>query len=161
MIFIFWMLNLKPGFSLSSFNFIERLFSSSLLLALMLVSSAYLRLLIFLPAILIPASESSNPEFCMMWSSYKLNKQGDGIQPWHTPIPILNQLIVPCLVLTATSWPLHRFLRRQVVRFSHLFKNFPDGGKDGGGIGREDHFLPHKFLKRTFQRRANSTKQLL
>ena len=24
--------------------------------------------------------------------------------------------------------------------------------KDGGGIGREDHFLPHKFLKRTFQR---------
>ena len=35
------------------------------------------------------------------------------------------------------------------------------GGKDGGGIGREDHVLPHKFLKRTFQRRANSTKQLL
>ena len=33
--------------------------------------------------------------------------------------------------------------------------------KDGGGIGREDHFLPHKFLKRTFQRRANFTKQLL
>ena len=27
------------------------------------------------------------------------------------------------------------------------------GGRsqDGGGIGREDHFLPHKFLKRTFQ----------
>ena len=23
--------------------------------------------------------------------------------------------------------------------------------EDGGGIGREDHFLPHKFLKRTFQ----------
>ena len=35
------------------------------------------------------------------------------------------------------------------------------GGKDGGGIGQQDHFLPHKFLKRTFQRRANSTKQLL
>ena len=34
-------------------------------------------------------------------------------------------------------------------------------GKDGGGIGREDHFLPHKFLKRTFQRWANFTKQLL
>ena len=32
-------------------------------------------------------------------------------------------------------------------------KPFPGGlGKDGGGIGREDHFLPHKFLKRTFQR---------
>ena len=25
------------------------------------------------------------------------------------------------------------------------------GGKDGGGIAWEDHFLPHKFLKRTFQ----------
>ena len=39
--------------------------------------------------------------------------------------------------------------------------NIQEGGKDGGGIGREDHVLPHKFLKRTFQRRANSTKQLL
>ena len=27
-----------------------------------------------------------------------------------------------------------------------------DGGKDGGGIGQEEHFLHHKFLKRTFQR---------
>ena len=24
-------------------------------------------------------------------------------------------------------------------------------GKDGRGIGWEDHFLPHKFLKRTFK----------
>ena len=40
-------------------------------------------------------------------------------------------------------------------------KSLAEGGKDGGGIGREDHFLPYKFLKRTFQRRANSTKQLL
>ena len=39
--------------------------------------------------------------------------------------------------------------------------NIQGGGKDGGGIGQEDHFLPHKFLKRTFQRRANFTKQLL
>ena len=31
-------------------------------------------------------------------------------------------------------------------------KQFLAPGKDGGGIGREDHFLPHKFLKRTFQR---------
>ena len=38
---------------------------------------------------------------------------------------------------------------------------FRGGGKEGGGIGREDHFLPHEFLKRTFQRRANFTKQLL
>ena len=45
------------------------------------VSSTYLRLLIFLPAILIPAYASSSPAFLMMYSAYKLNKQGDKIQP--------------------------------------------------------------------------------
>ena len=55
MILVFWMLSYKPGFSLSSFNFIKRLFSSSLLSAIRVVSFAYLRLLIILPAILIPA----------------------------------------------------------------------------------------------------------
>ena len=49
MIFVFWMLNFKPTFSLSSFTFIKRLFSSSSLCAIRVVSSAYLRLLIFLP----------------------------------------------------------------------------------------------------------------
>ena len=63
MIFIFWMLSFKPTFSLSSFTFIKRLFSSSLLSAIQVVSSAYLRLLIFLPAILIPACASSSPTF--------------------------------------------------------------------------------------------------
>ena len=55
MIFVFWMLSFKPTFSLSSFTFIKRLFRSSSLSAIRVVSSAYLRLLIFLPAILIPA----------------------------------------------------------------------------------------------------------
>ena len=48
------------------------------------MSSAYLRLLIFLPAILIPACASSSPAFLIMYSAYKLNKQGDNIQPWRT-----------------------------------------------------------------------------
>ena len=51
-------LSFKPTFSLSTFTFIKRLFSSSSLSALRVVSSAYLRLLIFLPAILIPAHSS-------------------------------------------------------------------------------------------------------
>ena len=55
MIFVFWMLSFKPAFLLSSFTFIKRLFSSSLVSAIRVVSSAYLRLLIFLPAILIAA----------------------------------------------------------------------------------------------------------
>ena len=46
-IFIFWMLNFKPAFSHSSFTFIKRLFSSSSLSAIRVVSSAYLRLLYF------------------------------------------------------------------------------------------------------------------
>ena len=60
MILVFWMLSFKPTFSLSSFTFIKRLFSSSSLSAIRVVSSAYLRLLLFLPAILIPACDSSS-----------------------------------------------------------------------------------------------------
>ena len=41
----------------------------------------YLRLLIFLPAILIPACASSSLAFHIMYSVYKLNKQGGNIQP--------------------------------------------------------------------------------
>ena len=55
MILGFQMLHFKPVFSLSSFTFIKRLFSSSSLSAIRVVSSAYLRFLIFLLAVLIPA----------------------------------------------------------------------------------------------------------
>ena len=50
--------------------------------------------------------------------------QSDNIQPWGTPFLILNQSIVSCPVLTVASCPAYRFLRRQVVSCSHLFKNF-------------------------------------
>ena len=60
MILVFWMLSFKPVFSLSSFTFIKRLFSSSSLSAVRVVSSAFLRLLIFLLAILIPGCASSS-----------------------------------------------------------------------------------------------------
>ena len=49
-----------------------------------------------------------------MYSAYKLNKQGVCIEPWHTPFPIWNQSLVPCPVLTVSSWPAYRFLKRQV-----------------------------------------------
>ena len=65
MIFIFWMLNFKPAYSLSSFTLIKRLFSSFSLSAINVVSSACLRLLIFLLAILIPACDLSSLAFCM------------------------------------------------------------------------------------------------
>jgi len=73
-ILVFWMLSFKPPFSLSSFTFNKSLFSSSSLSAIRMVSFAYLRLLIFLRAILIPACAFSSPAFLMMYSAYKLNK---------------------------------------------------------------------------------------
>ena len=111
-----------PAFSLSSFTYIKRLFSSSYS-AIRVVLSAYLRLLVFLPAILIPACVSSSRALCMMYSAYKLNKQGDSTQPCRTPP------VVPCPVLTVASLPAYRLLRRQVRwSHSHLFKNFPQPG---------------------------------
>ena len=104
----------KTTFSLSSFTFIKRFFSSSSLSAIRVVSSAYLRLLICLPAILIQACGFSSQAFLMMYSAYKINKQGDNIQPWWTPFPIWNQSVVPCPVLLVASWPVYRFLKRQV-----------------------------------------------
>ena len=113
-----WMLSFKPASSLSSFTF-KRLLSSPSLSIIRVVSFAYLRLLIFLPAILIPACASSSPAFHMMHSAYKLNKQGDNIQPWHTPFPVWKQSIVPYQILTVASWPAYRFCRRQ-VRWSDI-----------------------------------------
>ena len=71
MIFVFWMLSIKPIFSLSSLTFVKRLFSSSSLSSIRVVSSAYLRLLIFLLEILIPVCASFSPEFLMMYSVYE------------------------------------------------------------------------------------------
>ena len=144
---VFWIFNFKR----SSFTLIKQIFSSSLLSATGVVSSAYLRLLIYLlptltlgvgdgqgslaccspwsrkesdttewtglnwtELILIPVCNSSSLAFCMMWSAYKLNKQGDNKQPWLTPFSVLNQLIAPCKVLTVASWAANRFLRKQV-----------------------------------------------
>ena len=126
MILTFWMLNFKPDFSLSYFNFIKRIFSSSLLSAIWLVSSAYLRLLIFLPALFIPAFASSSPAFHIMYSAYKLNIQGDNIQPWWTPFPNMNQSVVSCIILLLFL-DLQKVSQEadKLVWYSHLLKNFP------------------------------------
>ena len=57
----------KPDVSLSSFTFIKRLFSFSSHSTMWVVSSAYLRLLIFFPATMIPACASSSWAFHMMY----------------------------------------------------------------------------------------------
>ena len=81
----------------------KRLFSSSLLSSITVVPSAYLRLLMFLPSILIPACNSSSPVFLMMCSAYRLNKQSDSRQLCRTPFLILNKSVVPYRVLTVAS----------------------------------------------------------
>ena len=63
MILDFWVLSFKPAFPLSSFTFIKRLFSSPLVSSIKMVSSAYLRLFIYVPAILILAYDSSSLYF--------------------------------------------------------------------------------------------------
>ena len=98
----FWMLSFKPAF-LSPFSPSSRVFL--FLFAIRVVSSTYLRLLIFFPGFLIPACALSSLAFCVMYSAYKLNKQGDKIQPWRTLFPILNQSIFPCPFFTVASWP--------------------------------------------------------
>ena len=65
----FQMLSFKPAFSLSSFTLIKRLISSSLLSTVRMLSSAYPKLLIFLPGDLIPAYDSSSTAFRMMYSA--------------------------------------------------------------------------------------------
>ena len=96
-------LSFKPAFSLSSSTLIKRFFSSSSLSAIRVVSSAYMRLVIFLPAVLISSCNLFSPAFHMMCSVYKLNKQGDNKQSSRTPFSILNQLVVPYRVLTVAS----------------------------------------------------------
>ena len=122
------MLSFKPTFSLSSFTFIKRLFSFSSLYAIRVVSSAYLRLLIFLPAILIPACASSCPAFLMMYSVYKLNKQDDNI---HTALMYSFTYVEPvCCSMSSSNCCFLTCIQisqeaGQVVWYAHLLKNFP------------------------------------
>ena len=91
------------------------------------MSSAYLRLLIFLLAILIPACASSSPAFFMMYSACKLNKQGDNIlaltysfsylEPVCCSMSSSNSCFLMCIQISQEAG--------QVVWYSHLFQNFP------------------------------------
>ena len=116
---------LEANFFTLHFPFIKRLLSSSSLSAIRVVSSAYLRLLIFLLAILISACASSSPAFLMMYSTHKLNKQSDSIQPWRfsylepvcCSMPSSNCCFLTCIQVSQEAG--------KVVWYSHLFQNFP------------------------------------
>ena len=125
-ILVFWMLSFKPAFSLSSFTLIKRFFSCSLLAAVRVVSSTYLRLLIFLLAVLTPPWASSSSAFHMMYSAYKLKKQGDDIQLW----PTLSQFGPARRSMSGSNCCLLSSIQvsqepGKLVWYSHLFQNFP------------------------------------
>ena len=120
------MLSFKSTFSLFSFIFIKSLFSPSSISAIRVVSSGYLRLWIFLLINLIPGCTSSSPAFHMMYSAYKLNKQGDNISldillshfgtgPYS--MSSSNCCFLICIQISEEAG--------QVVSYSHLFQNFP------------------------------------
>ena len=54
----------------------------------------------------------------MMWSVYRLNKQGDSRQPCHTPFSILNQSVVPPVEMNS-SCPLNSFYLFMAVLSLH------------------------------------------
>ena len=113
MIFIFWMLSFQPTFSLSSHFHQEAfwfLFTFCHKGGVICISEV----IDISPGNPDPASASSSPAFLMMYFACKLNKQGDDIQPWRTLLPIWNQSVVPCPVLTVASWTAYRLLKGQV-----------------------------------------------
>ena len=123
MIFVFWMLSFKPAFSLSSFTFIKRLFGSSSLSAIRVVSSAYLRLLIFLPGNLDASLCFFQPSIShdVLWISKVI------IYSFAYSFPDLETVCCSmsssyCYFLICIQIPQEA---GQVVRFSHLLKSFP------------------------------------
>ena len=56
-----------------------------------------------------------------MYSAYKVNKQGDNIQPWCTLFLFGTSLLFQ--VRSVASWPAYRFLKRQ-VRWSGIPSSF-------------------------------------
>ena len=113
MVFIFWMLSFKQVFFIL-FHLHQE--------ALSFLFSFYLKGGVIFISEVIDISPSNldsslcfiQPAFCIRYFIYKLNKQGDNVQPWHTLFPFWNQSVA-CPVLTVASWPAYRFLRRQVM----------------------------------------------
>ena len=101
MILVFWMLSFKPTFSLSSFTFIKRFFSSSSLSVIRVVSSAHLKLLIFLLAILNPTCASSSLAFCTFFG---IGMKTDLFQSWGHCWVFQICWHVECSTLTASSF---------------------------------------------------------
>ena len=127
MILVFWMLSFKPALSLSSFTSIKSFLMRFLFTfchnrgVICISVNWYFSQQSWFQIVLRPASTSSSTSFHMMYSAYKLNKQGANIQPWCTPFPIWNQSIFPCCFLICTKVSQEA---DKTTWYSHLLKNF-------------------------------------
>ena len=122
----FWMLSFKPAFSLSTFPFIKRLFSSSWFSTMRVVLSAYWTYWYFskqprFQLVLHPA-----PHFawctCIKvkyagWQYTVLMYSFHNLEPVHSSMSSSNCCFFTCIQGSQEAG--------KVVRYSHLFKNFP------------------------------------
>ncbi|KAB0368153.1 hypothetical protein FD755_019919 [Muntiacus reevesi] len=113
------MLSFKPTFSRFSFTFINRRFSSSSLSAIRVVSSAHLRLLVFLPVILIPAymSDSLQPPG-LQHASHVLE-----FAQTHTEFQPMG--VVEVVEVTTTPLSSHLFFMKHLIYF-YIFNYMND-----------------------------------
>ena len=126
MILVFWMLNFKPTFSLSSFTFIKRLFSSSSLSAigwchLHIWGYWYFSQQSWLQLVLHPAQHFA---WCTLYINYisrvtiySLDVLFPSLEPVCCSMSISNCCFLTCIQISQEAG--------QVVWYSHLFKNFP------------------------------------
>ena len=105
---------LNADFQARFFTLIKRLFSSSLVSPIKVVSSAYLRLLMFLLVIFSPPMSCEN----MTYSAYKLNRQAT-INSLLVLLPQVGNSQFFHVQFCFISWPTYRYLRRQ-VRWSSI-----------------------------------------
>jgi hypothetical protein len=163
-ILVFWMLSYKLTFSLLSFTFMKRLFSYSSLSAISMVSSAYLRWLIFLPAIFIPACASSSPTFHVMYSQFgsaqfSRSVLSDSFQPHecqHARPPCPSASPGVHSNSHPSSWWCHPAISSSVIPFSSCTQSLPASesfpmsqlftwGGQSTGVSAWASFLPKKF----------------
>ena len=126
---VFWMLSFQLAFSLSSFTLIKRLFSFSSVSVIRVESSSYQRLLIFLPAILIPAFQLGvYLDHQFIWFTLHIN--------WISRVTIdcfkalLSQFWTSLCCISSSNYYFLTCIQvtqetGKVAWYYHNFKNFP------------------------------------
>ena len=112
MIFIFWKLSFNPAFSLSSFTFIKRIFSSSSLSASKVLSSAY-QLLIFPLGIWMQPVIHPPWHFASCALHISCISTGTACSQSYS-FPNFETIYCSMSSSNSISWPAYKFLRRQV-----------------------------------------------